>query len=54
MSMVYLDKGARRKLESYVGSLNRQLEEHLDMYLVVNQDDVVITTAHLLQRIRRH
>lgn len=55
MTRVFLDKGARRRVKAYAGTLAGVLEQHLDVYLVVNDaDDVLVTAAHRLERIRRH
>lgn len=54
VSKVFLDKHARRRLESYVGTLAPQIEQHLNVYLVVNGDNQVITAAPRTERIRRH
>lgn len=54
-SKVFLDKGGRRRVKAYAGALASQLEDHLDVYLVVNDaGDVLVTAAHRLERIRRH
>lgn len=51
---VFLTKTARRKLLSYAGPLGGALEQHLDIYLVLGDDDRVVTAAHRLERIQRH
>lgn len=51
---MFFDKAARRRLHSYAGALAPMLEEHLDSYAVVSQDDQVITVGHRTERIRRH
>jgi hypothetical protein len=54
-SKVFLDKSARRRVKAYAGALAGVIEEHLDVYLVVNDaDDVLVTATHRLERIRRH
>lgn len=49
----YFDKAARRRLRAYAGALWSLFEQHLDLYIVVAEDDTVITVAHRLDRIRR-
>nr|AFN66373.1 hypothetical protein pM02_c6_26 [uncultured bacterium] len=51
---LFFDKAARRQLKAYAGPLAGLLSEHLNVYVVVGQDDQVITIAHLTDRIRRH
>lgn len=50
----FFDKSARRRVRSYAGSMAALLEEHMNVYAVVNDEDVVITVAHLTERIKRH
>lgn len=55
VAKMFFDKQARKRVASYAGPLAALLEEHLDMYAVVNQSNMqVITVGHRLERIRRH
>ena len=52
---VFIDKGARKEIERYVGPrFIKTLERHLDVYLVVGAGETVITAAHRLERIKHH
>lgn len=51
---MFFDKAARRRLHSYAGALAPMLDEHLDSYAVVGQDNQIITVGHRTERIRRH
>lgn len=51
---VFFNKTSRKQFKAYAGPLARILEEYLDVYVVVNEADQVITTAHRTERIRRH
>lgn len=51
---VFFDKPAKRRVKAYAGPIASLLDEHLDVYLVVNDTDTVITAAHRFDRIRRH
>lgn len=53
-SKFFFDKVARRRINSYAGPLAGLLNEHLDVYVVVGENEKVITAAHLTERIRRH
>lgn len=53
-SKLFFDKAARRRIRAYAGPLAGLLNEYLDVYAVVSDDDKVITAAHLIERIRRH
>lgn len=52
-SLLFFDKSAKRRLESYAGPLARVFQEHLDVYAIV-ANQTVITTGHRCDRIRRH
>lgn len=52
-SKLFFDKTSRRQVKAYAGPLARLLDEHLDLYAVVDADSNVITVAHRLERIRR-
>ena len=55
VAKVFFDKQARKRVAAYAGSLAPLLDEHLDMYAVVDQDSMrVITVGHRLERIQRH
>jgi hypothetical protein len=51
---VYFDKRSRRRVASYAGCLASTLQEHLDVYAVVGDDEKVITTGHRNVRLPRH
>lgn len=51
---VFFDKPAKRRVKAYAGPIAGLLDEHLDVYLVVNDSDTVITAAHRYDRIHRH
>lgn len=51
-SMLFFDKPAMRRLNSYAGALAKMLREHLNVYAVVS-GQTVITTGHRYDRIRR-
>lgn len=51
---MFFDKAARHRLKTYAGPLAGLLNEHLDVYVVVNSDDQVITAAHRTKRIHRN
>lgn len=53
-SRVFFDKAARRRVKAYAGPLAGLLDQHLDVYAVLDSDGRVITTAHRTERIRRH
>ena len=48
-SKVYFDKADRRQVKAYAGPfVARVLDEHLDLYAVVGDDDKIITVGHRL------
>lgn len=51
-SMLFFDKQAKRRLNSYAGPLAKILEEHLDVYVIIS-DQTIITTGHRYERVRR-
>jgi hypothetical protein len=52
---VFLDKAGRRRLHAYAGPLASLLNEHLDVYAIVDEKtESVITVGHRLERIRKH
>lgn len=51
---VFFDKPARRRLSAFAGPLASTLQEHLDVYAVMNDEGYVVTVGHRLDRIRRH
>lgn len=53
-SRMFFNKSARRQVKAYAGPLARVLEEYMDVYVVVGEDNQVITTAHRTERVRRH
>lgn len=53
-SKMFFDKSARRRVHSYAGALASLLDEHLDSYAVVSQDNQIITVGHRTERIHRH
>tara|TARA_R110001583_G_scaffold165276_2_gene317806 strand:+ start:11456 stop:11737 length:282 start_codon:yes stop_codon:yes gene_type:complete len=50
----FFTKAARKRLTSYAGPLASILKPHLDVYVVVADDQKLVTAAHRLARIRRH
>ncbi len=46
VSKVFFDKTSRRRVKAYAGPLASLLEDHLDVYAVVNDDQTIITTGH--------
>lgn len=54
MQKYFFDKTARRQLRSYAGPFASSIEQHLDIYVVVDEHYQVITVAHRTERIRRH
>lgn len=51
---LFFDKTARRRVQSYAGPLARLLGDHLDVFAVIGNNDAVVTTGHLYERVRRH
>lgn len=51
---MFFDKRARKRLRAYAGDMVDTLTQYLDVYIVVSDHDHVITTAHRLERIKRH
>ena len=53
-NVYFLDKGARRTLKKEIGSLPyKRMEDLLDAYVVVSDDDKIITVAKRYKRLRR-
>lgn len=50
----FLDKTARKRLKTYAGPLASMLAHHLDVYVVVANDQKLVTAAHRIDRIHRH
>lgn len=50
----FFDKRGRRQVEAYVGPMIRLVADHLDAYIVVGDDDLIITVAPRNERIHRH
>ena len=50
----YFDGASRRKVLAYAGTIARVIEEHLNVYAVVDTTDSVVTVAHRTDRIKRH
>jgi len=50
----FLDGASRRKIIAYAGPLARSLEEHLNLYVVVGENNAIVTVAHRIDRIKRH
>lgn len=46
----FFDKPARRRVQSYAGSLGRLLDQHLDVYAIVGEGDTIVTVGHRLER----
>lgn len=51
---LFFDKRARRKVQVYAGPIASMLNDHLDAYLVMSENDDTITVAHLYERVHRH
>lgn len=51
---IFFNKSSRRRVESYFGPIAPLINQHLDVYAVVSEDDQIITIGHRLERIRRH
>jgi hypothetical protein len=51
---LFFDKAARRRVAAYAGPLARVLQEHLDVYAVIGDDERIVTLGHRLERIKRH
>ena len=54
VSKMFFDKSSRRKVKAYAGSLSSILDDHLDVYAVVTDDLMVITTGYRTQRFSAH
>lgn len=52
-SKFYFDKKSRRRVEAYAGSAAKIIEEHLNLYAVVGENNNVVTIAHRVKRIKR-
>jgi len=53
-SKFFFDKASRRKVKAYAGNVSKVLEEHLDLYVVVGENNAVVTVAHRMERIQRN
>lgn len=53
-SKLFFNKAARRRVESYFGPIAPLINQHLDVYAVVSEDDKIITIGHRTERIQRH
>ncbi len=51
--IVYFDRRAKKRIESYVGGLISKLSEHLDSYAVL-ADGIVITVGTRFKRINHN
>jgi hypothetical protein len=51
--ILYFDRRAKKRIESYVGGLISKLSEHLDSYAVV-ADGIVITVGTRFKRINHN
>lgn len=51
---VFADKACRRRIRTYAGAMWPALQDHLDLFVVVSEDDQIITVGHLTERVRRH
>lgn len=55
VTKMFFDKPARKRVAAYAGSLAALLDEHMDIYAVVDQAKMrVVTVGHRLGSIRRH
>jgi len=53
--VMWLDKRSRARLEREEGrGVVRELDKHLDAYVVMDTDGTVMTVGHRYRRIRRH
>ena len=51
---IFFDKPSRRRVKAYAGPLASFLEQHLDVYAVVSEENMkVITVGHRTERIAR-
>lgn len=51
---IFFDKPSRRRVKAYAGPLASFLEQHLDLYAVVAEENMkVITVGHRTERIAR-
>ena len=46
----FFDKRARRAVQRYAGCLGRLLDQHLDVYAIVSDNDKIVTVGHRLER----
>ncbi len=53
-TILFFDHQARKTLRRVESDAFRQIESHLDTYLVLGEDGVVVTVGHRTQRINRH
>lgn len=54
VAKLFFDRKSRKRVAAYAGPLASLLDDHLDLYVVVGQDMLVITVGHRHERIRRH
>lgn len=50
----FFDKASRRRVQKYAGPLAPSIQEHLNSYLVLNENDIIVTVGHRTERIPRH
>ena len=50
---MYFDRPARKRLASYAGPLASLLDEHMNLYAVLDKDMNIVTVGHRLERIQR-
>lgn len=54
VSRMFFDKPSRRKVKAYAGPLGHLLDEYLDVYAVVTDDQKIVTAGHRTQRFEKH
>lgn len=50
---MFFDRRARKRLASYAGPIASLLDEHMNLYAVIDKDMKIITVGHRLERIQR-
>lgn len=50
----FFDKGSKRRLKKHAGAFFRDIEPHLNAYLVEADDQTIVTVSWRTERIRRN
>ena len=50
---IFFDRQSRKRLASYAGPIASLLDEHMNLYVVIDKDMKIITVGHRLERIQR-